>query len=224
MGRTILGLGALAAAALWGANVSAAECAPPQMAKVVFSNVTPGIDPASFAARPKTMYRHTERYGRVEEEPNPATGAHLLVVVNEPDVWFVNLADRTGRHAVDPGPEFEFRAPIFSGADLPAVLGKLETGCELDFVAQYAPRPVERVTLDGQALDKHQVSVGIDRIEVLVAPNARRVVSVGRYRNDRPVMVLRYLDYAVDLPPDLSLFAKPEGIAFRSAAEAGRQP
>lgn len=219
MGKSLLNLAMAVAAGLLAAPVAqAAECAPERMVRVVFRNDTPGVDRASFAAKPRTLYRLGERYGRVEEELNPATGHHLLIVVAEPDVWMTDLAAGKGQHVVDPGPTFEFRAPIFVTQGLPPVFGRLETGCELDFVATYAPVAVGKVTVEGVALDRHQVSVGRDRIEILVRPDGRQVVSVAHYRDERPLTVLRYLDYAVDLPPNMALFAKPPGVAYAKPA------
>lgn len=203
--------GLLCASAAW-----AAECAPEKMVKITYRNVTPGRNPAAMT--PITMYRHTERYGRVEGQGDAATGRQQLVIVAEPDVWFVNQADKTGRHVIDPGPTFEFRAPIFATPGTPAVFARLETGCELDFVETYAPRPVGELRVDGQILDRHQVSIGPDRVEILVRRGLRQVYSVAHYRGEKVQTMFRYLDYAIDLTPDMALFAKPEGVTFTKPA------
>jgi hypothetical protein len=207
----------LCASAAWGA-----ECAPEKMVKVTYRNITPGRNPAAMT--PITMYRHTERYGRMEGQGDAAAGRRQLVVVAEPDVWFVNLAEKTGQHVVDPGPVFEFRAPILTTAGTPAVFARLETGCELDFLATYAPRPVGELKADGQILDRHQVSLGADRLEILVRRGLRRVYSVTHYKGDKVLVMLRYLDYATDLTPDMALFAKPEGVTYTEGKTAAPPP
>lgn len=213
------GLLLAAGAAAWlssAAMATAAECAPEKMVRVVVRNVTPGRNPAAMT--PMTMHRFTERYARVEEQPNKAAGRHNLIVVNEPDLWMANLADKTGRHAVDPGPVLEFRAPIFTTAGIPPIFTKLETGCELDFLETYAPRPVGEQTLDGAILDRHQVSVGRDRIEILVRRGVRKVYSVTHYRDEKVQTMLRYLEHETGLAPDMALFAKPAGVSFAPTA------
>src|SRR5215813_14036174 len=106
--------GSTAAALVWlpASLASAAECAPEKMVRIVTRDATPGIDPQSFPALPKTLYRLGNGRGRVEEMPDPARSVHGLIVVNEPDGWIVNLHDKTGRHLVDPGSSLIFRAPI----------------------------------------------------------------------------------------------------------------
>ncbi len=44
-----------------------AGCAPEKMVKIVLRDATPGVDPDSFAAKPKTIYRLGSKYTRTEE-------------------------------------------------------------------------------------------------------------------------------------------------------------
>src|SRR5207249_2734116 len=96
-----------------------ADCVPEKMVKVVLRDVTPGIDRASFAAKPRTLYRWGSKYGRTEEALDSRLKIHGLIVVNEPDLFMVNLATRTGQHIVDTGGPYHFHAPIVGGADDP---------------------------------------------------------------------------------------------------------
>lgn len=205
----------LAAALLAAPAARAAECAPAQMVRVTYRDITPGR-----TASPITMHRLGERYGRVEEQKNPTTGQQNLMIVAEPDVWFVNLADQTGKHMIDPGPVLEFRAPILNSPGTPPLFAKLETGCELDFLETFAPRPVGQETVEDEVLDRHEVSLGQDRLEVMVRQGQRKVYSVTHYRGQGVQTRLRYLDYALGLAPDMSLFAKPVGVTFKTEAPA----
>src|SRR2546428_6825935 len=74
----IMALLVLPASVAW-----AAECAPEKMVRIVTRDATPGIDPQSFPALPKTLYRLRKRPGRVEEEPGASRRGHGLIVVNE---------------------------------------------------------------------------------------------------------------------------------------------
>src|SRR5258708_9085765 len=88
-------------------------CAPQSMLKAVTSMETPDLPPNHFYTVPKTLYRLGENQGRVEEALNPETRIHLLIVVDWPDRWMVNLAERRGRVILGPGPAFFFRALLF---------------------------------------------------------------------------------------------------------------
>jgi len=207
----IMALLVLPASVAW-----AAECAPEKMVRIVTRDATPGIDPQSFPALPKTLYRLGNGRGRVEEMPDASRGVHGLIVVNEPDAWIVNLHDRSGRHVVDPGPGLIFRAPILDGGgELPAPLRELEFGCELAFVQAYAPKSDERVDAGGGLmLDKHQLSRGDHRVAILVHPKDRGIYAVAHYKAGKIVRVVRYVEYQQGLAPHARLFSRPDGIQF----------
>lgn len=81
-----------------------------KMMKIVTRDTSPGTPAASFGAKPKTLYRMGETYGRSEEMPDPPERIHGLMVIAEPKVWMINLWDKTGRLIIDPGPTYVFRA------------------------------------------------------------------------------------------------------------------
>jgi hypothetical protein len=66
----------------------------------------------SFSAKPKTFWRASNLYCRIDEEPDPERGIHGRMVINEPDAWLVNLADNSAKHLLDRGPTFNFRLHI----------------------------------------------------------------------------------------------------------------
>src|SRR6185369_10472300 len=72
-----------------------------------------GADLKTFAGQPRVMYIAEHAFGRVEEAPDPEQGIHGLIIVNEPNVWMLNLADYSGRHMVDRHPPTNLRLPIF---------------------------------------------------------------------------------------------------------------
>ncbi len=93
------------AIALFSAVV-VAEDAPKTMTKMEVILGSPGVQPGSFASKPKVMYRAGNRYCRIEEAPDPDNGLHGLLIVSEPDAWVVNLVTKTARHVKDTGPTF----------------------------------------------------------------------------------------------------------------------
>jgi hypothetical protein len=89
----------------------------------------------SFSAKPKTFWRASSQYCRVDEEPDSEKGIHGRLIVNEPDAWLINLADNTAKHVLDRGPTFNCKLPIFAMDEEMAKskICELEIGQELDF-------------------------------------------------------------------------------------------
>src|SRR5712691_13067681 len=89
---------------------------PATMTKITTRIIEPKMNPDSFFAQPKTLWRAGTKYARVAEAADPQHQIHGLVIVNEPDVWMVNLFDKSGTHMVDTGPTFNAHLPIFEAS------------------------------------------------------------------------------------------------------------
>ena len=121
------------------ASLALAQDAPKTMSKITVQLDGSELSQNDFARKPKTIYRAGSTYCRVEEAADQEHNIHALLIVSEPDAWMVNLATKTARHSVDPGPTFQCHLPIFSGP-IPnaqdevdyAKLG-LEFGYELEY-------------------------------------------------------------------------------------------
>lgn len=204
--------------AWWGWSAPAeAACEPSRMVRIVTRVVGPSVPAGSFAAKPKTLYRLGARYGRVEELPNPASGLHLLVVVNEPDVWMVNRVDRTGQHMVDKGPTYNFRAVIFDEEGMPLLLQTLELGCEGKFLKENGAKPTGGASVRGRACASWVVNAGALRVEVCLDTITQKPLRVVVSRSGAVLMNMEYDSYEDDLAPDLTLFERPTGVRFVEA-------
>lgn len=112
---------------------------PKMMTRVEVTLHSPDVPEGSFAAQPKVFYRAGDRYCRIEEATDTEHGLHLLMIVNEPDYWTVNLLAKTAQHSVDPGPTFNCHLPIFAYGNPKSLddetkeIRKLEFGRELEF-------------------------------------------------------------------------------------------
>jgi len=84
------------------ASIALGQHPPETMAKVTVRH----IPEASFAAKPKTMSRAGNGYCRTEELMDRDQGIHGLMIINEPDVWMVNLLGEDSATLRDPGPTF----------------------------------------------------------------------------------------------------------------------
>ena len=199
-------------------SVAGAVCAPERMVRIVTRDVTSSVAAESFRAHPKTLYRLGTRYARIEELPNATTGLHLLVVINEPDVWMVNRRDGTGRHSIDLGPTFHVRAPVFERPGLPAALADLEHGCERTYFSGPNAKLAGTAVVGGRRCELQTVDVAAFRVALCLDPGTRTPRRVSLYERDAVLAVLEYDAYEDALPADLSLFARPRGVKFSEPA------
>ncbi len=191
-------------------------CAPQSMLKAAVTSMeTPDLPPNHFYRVPKTLYRLGEKQGRVEEGLNPETRIHLLIVVNEPDVWMVNLAERRGRYIRDPGPTFYFRARLFGDAAVNSTfIRSLEIGCELSWLREAGTKP-QRVTHPTLgSVNKIEFKEGKERLVLFERVN--RPVRIELFAGNGLIMAMNYLSYETDLKAKPELFSKPEGIVFET--------
>ena len=184
-----------------------------KMTKVVFRTVMPGMPADSPDAKPKTLYRLDNRYGRIEHPVDPKTGVEAVVIVASPDGWFVDRAKGTATHFVDPGPTFNFRAPIAPRRELPkSVAEGLEFGRELYFVEAHHPKVTRERSPKGVEAEVHEAEVEGAQVFVSTDVGTRNVRSVVVAKGNRILESFHYDEYKTDLPPDLSLFSPPPGV------------
>src|SRR5690349_9956447 len=154
-------------ALLWPLACAGADkvCSPSRLLKVVTTIETPGMPKDHFLRVPTTLYRLGDGNGRIEEAPNPRTGNHLLIVINEPDVWAVNLALRKGKYQKDPGPTYYFRARLFDNSEArSAVIRTLEIGCEVKWLLEAGAKPLETVHPTLGAVNQLEFVEGNERL------------------------------------------------------------
>jgi len=200
--------GAVLALVMSGA--AQAACAPPGMVKIVAR--AEGPDVTGFNAEPKVLYRSGARHLRVEEAPDPANGLHMIIVVSEPDIWFVNQFTRTGQHIVDPGPTFEVHAPVLDNVS--GVLGELEFGCESDFARSHAPKPERTISFANGPAEVRLIKDGDRTLELLFRPGGATPLRATYSEPGKPIVVLRFVTYETGLAFDSKLFERLEGYAY----------
>ena len=196
--------------------VSTAQQPPKTVTKMVVQLQSTDVPPDSFGAKPKTMLRAGTKYCRIEELPDPDNGIQGLIVINEPDVWMVNLSTRTAKHMVDPGPTFNCRMPIFANRvpDLPEDEGKqiggLEFGFEMEFFkskgASSNPGPV----LQTKQTIAYKLQFGDSSIALFTYGKPERPLAVAWTRGEKHD-IFWYSGYGeVDFDP--GFFAKPGNV------------
>lgn len=202
------------ALALCASAAQAEVCAPRTLTRVVTREVTPQLPATHFARLPKTLYRLGAGRARVEEAPDKVQGIHMVVVIAEPDVWFANREDGSGRHVVDTGPTYDVHMPIFAGAGLPRPIADIEFGCEAEFARAHMPDTEQAGA--GSRLTAHVLRQG-DYLLRLVLDAKGRPTEASLRRGGAILMSVAYDAFEAGLPDDPKLFVPPEGVAFVEA-------
>lgn len=111
-----------------------ADCAPEKLVRMVTQNMSPGIPADSFAAKPKITYRLGNGRLRQEEEHDAAENVQLLIIVDAPRAWHIDLVAKTGEMAVDDEVPPRLISSVFSEDELPQEILAVEYGCEPQFI------------------------------------------------------------------------------------------
>jgi hypothetical protein len=200
-----------------------ASASEPTMTKIVTRPVGPQVKANSFAAKPKTLYRAGTKYARTEEELDSENNIQALVVVNEPNTWMINLADKTGRHIVDPGPTFSFHAPIvwmlkFQGQpELDPAFKELEFGNELKFFRENGAHDGGARQVDRRSCKTLVLKRGGTTVILFVDAQTEAPFQIDVERDGEPKMSIRYLEYRTGLPFKHSLFEPPQSVKIAEA-------
>jgi hypothetical protein len=180
------------------------QCAPASLVKVRTAMTQAGLPADSFLARPKTLYRVGNDRGRVEEETNPESGLQLLLVVQEPEIWMCDQKEKRCRHMIDPGPTYNFRAPIVPGATS-GFWGDFEFGCELSFLEGAG---AEGIPLGPSGRTVYRLEREGARVQLFLGTDGKpQKVEVKTAEAD---FALQYLEYSTGLEAKEGFFAPPE--------------
>jgi len=195
---------------------------PKMMTKMVVQIQGPDTPEGSFAAKPKVMLRAGTGYCRVEEEPDPEHAIHGLIIMNEPDVWMVNLASNSAQHIVDAGPTFNCRLPIIF-ADLLSRLPEdqakqvsgLEFGHELEYFKNHGADPRPGPISQGKQTVAYLLSFGDITLALFTWGTPERPLSVYWSQGDRRD-IFWFPGYG-GVPFDATLFAKPKNVKIEES-------
>lgn len=182
------------------------------MMKITTRLMSPKSAPGSFSSQAKTCWRAGTKYARVAEAPDLHNRIHELVVVNEPDVWIINLFDKSGKHIVDSGPTFDAELPIF---DLPegskTRLSKLEFGREMNFMSKNGAKLSPGENFEGRPTARYDLVVDGRKLTLWTDIKTKAPVRISLV-GDGQTQTIEYLAYDDGLPFDPPLFQPPAGI------------
>jgi hypothetical protein len=185
---------------------------PTKMTHLIVQMSGTDIPAGSFAAKPKVYWRASNQYCRVDEEPDPENGIHGTLILNEPDVWMVNLADNTAKHLVDQGPTFNCKLPIFAFDPEMAKskIGELEFGRELEFFRANGAKPVDGPKLEFKA-NYFELTIADSVLKLVERADIHAPIVIGLMRGNK-VLQVRYSLWDDQEPFKADLFAKPDGV------------
>lgn len=185
------------------------------MTHVIVQMTGTDIPTDSFAAKPKVYWRASNRYCRVDEEPDPDRGIHGQTIINEPDAWLINLANHTAKHLLDRGSTFNCKLPIFA-SDPEATkreLGGLEFGRERDFFKSNGADQLEGPKLRFRA-NYYKLIIGGAALTLIERADIHVPILITFIRGDK-VVEIHYLQWDDQVPFNVDLFSKPTGVKIQ---------
>jgi hypothetical protein len=206
---------AMISLAFAAAATHAQACAPGRLVRMEVVDVPVAGETAGVAALPRVIHRFSNRRMRMEQVGDSADGSRMMLVIDAPRLWHVDLARHVGERALDPdGPESVVNAPLFNVDGLPGALREVEFGCEREFVA----RPdVVHESGGAAAATRHTLKARAWTLTVVTRAADGLPESATLARDGRDVAALRYIAYSfLDEVPE-GLFEPPAGIDFSIA-------
>lgn len=186
------------------------------MTKIVYRGVEPRPPVDTFAAMPKTLYRIGSTCGRTEEAYDSAMNLQGLLIANGKNIWFINLATKTGKHFVNPEPtEHDFQAslvpPVRDGKNQVLPAKDFELGREVEFMKS------RNITLqvsveNGEKIQLYEAIEDGFTLRVYISPKTQLPIGSAVLKRGKMISRLAYDEYQLGLKPDRSLFRPPEGI------------
>lgn len=198
-------LAALIACAAFGAQ------AQQKMFFAEYHVVSDKLAPGSPELQHRKLWRVGTKYMRFEDVPNAQTGVHGLIIVAEPDIWFIDRKSQRGQHNVDPGPTYAVRFPMFPQEDSERIRA-LELGSEQEFFTSQGAKELTRQNIDGVPCRVFSLEIDGRALTLYVRGDGKTFqVSIAGGGLDYGVRIVRY---DTDLDPDLGLFRPPPGVTF----------
>lgn len=206
---------AAVAVSLFSTLAFCADDPPKTMIRIIAQMSGTEIPAGSFGEKPKTMWRASNSYCRIDEEPDPAQGLHLRTIMNEPDSWLVDLASNGAKHMVDPGPTFNCRMPIFAfSMELyKSKIGELEYGHELEFFHKNGAKQVDGPDLQSFKANYYQLTIDDMVLTLVERADIHVPILIGLIRGEK-IAKVRYLLWGDQAPFKADLFARPTEVTM----------
>jgi hypothetical protein len=186
-----------------------AQAADDKMLFAEYRVVSADLPDSSPEAQPRKVWLLGKEFLRFEDVPNPATKVHGLIIVHEPDIWFIDRNKGEGQHAIDPGPQYAVHFPIFP-REPSARLKRLEFRTELDFFQDNGATELASQTVDGIKCRLLRLELDDRELTLFLKPDNRPLQI--ELQSASIKYAVRFLRYDPDQKPDMTLFSVPLGI------------
>lgn len=194
---------------------SAFGASKPPVTKIVIHYIASDLPENAPGAKPKTIYLAGERYARIEEDI--ASGEKGAIIVNQPDIWVVDLKNKKGTHQTNLGPDFTVHNPIF-GPDCPDELFELEFGREIEFLRRAGAKSLEPKQIGGRQCEAWELERDHHLVVIYVDAKNKLPVQLKAFKDGEMKFTVEYLSYDTGLPFDSSLFNPPADINISEAS------
>jgi hypothetical protein len=157
----------------------------------------------------------------MENPPDARQQTEKLTIIAEPDAYSVNLMDKRGTHAIDPGGANDLHLPVVLPFDPKHRLGKLdrlEFGDEFDFFQDAGATKQAGPIINAKPTDAYQLETGEGTATLVAKEGTHEPITVSWQTKDGTYKY-EYSRYE-ELPFQPGLFTKPAGIRYREIRPA----
>jgi hypothetical protein len=189
----------------------------PSLIRIVVRYVATEL-PEDESAKPKTIYLAGALHARIEQNAGTKDSSPNVIIVNQPDIWIVDLGKKIGTHSINPGPDFTIHNPIL-GADCPEEFFDFEFGREIEFLERVGAKTLEHKQIRERRCETREFEAGNYLVVVYVDAVKKLPVELKAFQDGRMKFKVEYVSYDLNLAFDPALFAPPKNIEL---SEAGK--
>ena len=184
------------------------------MLYVKFRLIAKEIKQGSFAGKPKKVWLIGHRYLRLEEEPNPFTKIHGLIITRTPHTWLINRHTNRAKHILDPDPKGKVYVPLVHDSKW-QYFKTFTMGREVAFFRQHKAKRLGSKKLGGVKCQYRRLS--LDGYRLGLCTRQGDIPYQIDISNGKRRLSIRYLSYQKNLKPDMVLFQLPKGVKISEA-------
>lgn len=183
------------------------------MTKIVFRNITPGIDKNSYESQPVTVYLYSDNFIRVQEQPDKLQGLHGLMIVRNTESWSINLLDNTANYYAVDEDLYDISIPLIPQTANDTRFEGLCYGKELVFFKDAA---VSNQTVEGIPVQCYTMTRDGIQFDLLCKISPLRPHLLKISAGDQLLYHYVFEEYTGNLPVDMNLFELPPNIKIRN--------
>lgn len=184
------------------------------MLKAIVRDETPGLDKRGLMYQLKTFYRLGATTWRIEKPSN--SKVQLVTIVKEPDIWIIEMPQKTGIHFVGPF-SVNYHYPMIQSSDGKVRLRGLQLGTEVSFMkAKKAKR--KSTSYEGKECILFYVNTEKLQVELICKKLDESPLKLQVSEGQKVICCYTYDEYKSTLEVDMSLFKVPEDVRISESS------